>query len=206
MVEHAELHQSLIDAANSSDYATSPTRLVLICGIGKCRKRLGEVRATNVGLVWVPELTDPHVGPERPFGVIPAMLPVSSAKQREYFCEIVTAASAKHKAWEATTVERLRNETPKSGKREVEARRVVVAPAHWGPLVNDPTLWTDEQTAAAKDAFFGLLDGTWPPRGVSRAAASPLAGRVAVIATAASRRDVVDFLDRLWDGSAPCTT
>jgi hypothetical protein len=112
------VHRPLREAAAKSDWKHSPIRVKVLCGVGTCHKRLGTVRATTVGMVWVPEAVPYDLdGPDRTFGHYPVLLSVGDPAARDGLCESISVDCFSHRALPlTTTVVELVASTPQNQK------------------------------------------------------------------------------------------
>lgn len=175
---------------------SAPVLLPVRCGIGgktrRCGQLIGNVVNTPKGLAWVPAIRAtslPH-----PPGSVPLLLPSSQPKERQWFCEVLYSSCSKGHDWSLAATE-LKRRAHEKGRAPYFIERVV--PTEWGPRVEDPAFWSDDELIAAAGAVYLVANKQWPPKGLTAVDRSKAEGRAGVMID--MLQETGPYLDRLPD-------
>lgn len=206
-----DVYRPLVEGLAGIRLDTAPVMLPVRCGIDKgsgkkCDAPIGCVVSTPRGPAWLPAVTsESAVAP----GGVPMLLPTTTPEQRRGFCEVLTADCAAGHLWALASAELL-SRARQRGTAPYYPLRVV--PTEWGPVVEDPDLWTDQELSEAVATLARIATGQWPGdsdlSGIARSKAEARAHRLSreiagpSVATEEEHARLVDRLAALL-GSVP---
>lgn len=148
-----DVYRPLVEGLAGGHVRNAPVRMSVRCGIGQCGAAIGSVVATPPGLAWVPSSEGSADLP----GGVPMLLPTTTSAKRQGHCDMLhTSCTAGH-LWTLTTAE-----LTSRAKVQSEYRVKRAVPKSWGPLVEDPDLWTDQELSEAVRTLALIATGQWP--------------------------------------------
>jgi hypothetical protein len=106
------------------------------------------------------------------------LLPLTPPQDRNWFCEILYAPCGNAHHWSLAATE-LKRRAREKGRAPYYIERIV--PTEWGPQVNDPMFWSDDDLLVAVGTVRLQASGRWPAKGISAVDRSKAEARAVVL-------------------------